>query len=84
MAILEYSTYSIQVANMTVPKEQQAVIFEENGSPLKFGKIKVGKPDFDEVLINIKYSGVCHTDLHAWKGDWPIPTRKPCVGGHEG
>lgn len=51
----------------SVPKEQQAVIFEENGAPLKFGKIKVGKPDFDEVLINIKYSGVCHTDLHAWK-----------------
>jgi len=69
---------------MAPPTEQQAVIFEANGAPLKFGKIKVGKPDFDEVLIRIKYSGVCHTDLHAWKGDWPIPTRKPCVGGHEG
>lgn len=53
---------------MSVPTEQQAVIFEANGSPLKFGKIKVGKPAFDEVLININYSGVCHTDLHAWKG----------------
>lgn len=53
---------------MSVPREQQAVIFEANGAPLKFGKIAVGEPEFDEVLINIKYSGVCHTDLHAWKG----------------
>jgi propanol-preferring alcohol dehydrogenase len=32
----------------------------------------------------VKYSGVCHTDLHAWKGDWPLPTKLPLVGGHEG
>lgn len=34
--------------------------------------------------MNIKYSGVCHTDLHAVNGDWPIPTKLPLVGGHEG
>jgi propanol-preferring alcohol dehydrogenase len=27
---------------------------------------------------------VCHTDLHAMMGDWPIPTKLPLVGGHEG
>lgn len=42
------------------------------------------KPGPDEVLINIKYSGVCHTDLHAMQGDWPIPLKLPLVGGHEG
>lgn len=36
------------------------------------------------MLINIKYSGVCHTDLHALNGDWPLPTKMPLVGGHEG
>lgn len=36
------------------------------------------------MLVNIKYSGVCHTDLHAVNGDWPIPTKLPLVGGHEG
>ena len=36
------------------------------------------------MLINVKYSGVCHTDLHAMKGDWPLPTKMPLVGGHEG
>ena len=44
----------------------------------------VAKPGPDEVLVNIKYSGVCHTDLHAIHGDWPVPTKLPLVGGHEG
>ena len=35
-------------------------------------------------MIHVKYSGVCHTDLHAWKGDWPLATKLPLVGGHEG
>lgn len=36
------------------------------------------------MLVNIKYSGVCHTDLHAVNGDWPLATKLPLVGGHEG
>jgi len=44
----------------------------------------VQKPGPDEVLVNIKYSGVCHTDLHAVNGDWPLATKLPLVGGHEG
>jgi propanol-preferring alcohol dehydrogenase len=51
---------------------------------VSYKKIPVQKPGPDEVLINVKYSGVCHTDLHAMMGDWPIPTKLPLVGGHEG
>lgn len=55
---------------------------------MKEASSKTKKPDRlvgpDEVLINIKYSGVCHTDLHAVNGDWPLPTKLPLVGGHEG
>lgn len=49
-----------------------------------YKKIPVQKPGPDEVLINIKFSGVCHTDLHAVNGDWPLATKMPLVGGHEG
>jgi propanol-preferring alcohol dehydrogenase len=49
-----------------------------------YKKITVQKPGPDEVLVNVKYSGVCHTDLHAMMGDWPLPTKLPLVGGHEG
>ena len=50
----------------------------------KSNDIPVQKPGPDEVLVNIKYSGVCHTDLHAVNGDWPLATKLPLVGGHEG
>lgn len=55
-----------------VPTEQWAQVIESTGAPLQYKKIPVPKPGPDEVLVNIKYSGVCHTDLHAWQGDWPL------------
>ena len=36
-----------------------------------------------EVLLKMECTGVCHTDLHAAKGDWPIPAKTPLIGGHE-
>lgn len=42
------------------------------------------QPGPDEVLVNVKFSGVCHTDLHAMNGDWPLPVKMPLIGGHEG
>ncbi|MCJ1446716.1 MAG: alcohol dehydrogenase [Stictis urceolatum] len=67
-----------------IPEKQMAQVIEKTGGPVEFKEIPVPKPGPDEVLINIKYSGVCHTDLHAVNGDWPLPTKLPLVGGHEG
>ncbi|KAK6874338.1 Alcohol dehydrogenase 2 [Candida tropicalis] len=68
----------------TIPKTQKAVIFETNGGKLEYKDIPVPTPKANELLIHVKYSGVCHTDLHAWHGDWPLATKLPLVGGHEG
>jgi propanol-preferring alcohol dehydrogenase len=69
---------------MSIPELQWAQVAEQKGGPLIYKKIPVAKPGPDEVLVKIKYSGVCHTDLHALKGDWPLPSKMPFVGGHEG
>ncbi|CDK27758.1 unnamed protein product [Kuraishia capsulata CBS 1993] len=69
---------------MTIPKTQKAIVFETSGGPLLYKDIPVPTPKPTEILVNVKYSGVCHTDLHAWKGDWPLDTKLPLVGGHEG
>lgn len=37
-----------------------------------------------ECLVKIICTGVCHTDLHACRGDWPIKPVTPLIGGHEG
>ncbi|KAG7918305.1 hypothetical protein KL905_000646 [Ogataea polymorpha] len=68
----------------SIPKTQKAIVFETNGGPLLYKDIPVPQPKPNEILVNVKYSGVCHTDLHAWKGDWPLATKLPLVGGHEG
>ncbi|EWC44463.1 alcohol dehydrogenase 1 [Drechslerella stenobrocha 248] len=72
-------------ANGSIPTEQWAMVVEKKGGPCVYKKIPVPRPGPDEVLINIQYSGVCHTDLHAMMGDWPLDTKPlPLVGGHEG
>jgi len=67
-----------------IPKKQWAQVIEKTGGPVEYKEIDVQQPGPDEILINVKYSGVCHTDLHAVNGDWPLPTKLPLVGGHEG
>ncbi|KAI1944054.1 alcohol dehydrogenase [Ophidiomyces ophidiicola] len=67
-----------------LPTEQWAQVCPKVGGPLEYKKIPVPTPRHDEALINIKYSGVCHTDLHAMQGDWPLPVNMPLIGGHEG
>ncbi|ODQ46277.1 hypothetical protein PICMEDRAFT_72360 [Pichia membranifaciens NRRL Y-2026] len=71
-------------STFAVPEKQMGVIFETHGGPLEYKEIPVPTPKPTEILINVKYSGVCHTDLHAWKGDWPLAAKLPLVGGHEG
>ena len=36
------------------------------------------------MLVRIAASGVCHTDLHAADGDWPVKPHLPFIPGHEG
>ncbi|KAF2129360.1 GroES-like protein [Dothidotthia symphoricarpi CBS 119687] len=67
-----------------VPTEQWAQVIDKTGGPVEYRKIAVPTPGPDEVLVNIKYTGVCHTDLHALNGDWPLAVKLPLVGGHEG
>lgn len=47
---------------------------------------EVSKPQLEdgEVLVKIEACGVCHTDLHAAHGDWPVKPKLPLIPGHEG
>jgi propanol-preferring alcohol dehydrogenase len=67
-----------------IPTEQYAQVVEADGGPVVYKKVPVPTPGDEQVLVNIKFSGVCHTDLHAMNGDWPLPRDVPFIGGHEG
>lgn len=67
-----------------IPDKQWAQVVETPGSGVIYKDIPVQQPGPDEVSTNIKFSGVCYTDLHTMKGDWPLKPKWPLVGGHEG
>lgn len=75
---------AMPASRTSIPSMQKAVVFDVHSGPLVYKDIPVPQPKPNELLVNVKYSGVCHTDLHAWKGDWPLPVKLPLVGGHEG
>lgn len=55
--------------------------FKEN---LEIKEIPVPEVGPRDVLVKIHACGVCHTDLHACHGDWPVKPKLPLVPGHEG
>ncbi|WP_458527194.1 alcohol dehydrogenase AdhP [Onishia taeanensis] len=62
----------------------KAAVVHEFGQPLVIEDVPVPQPGPGEVLVKIKASGVCHTDLHAAHGDWPVKPAPPFIPGHEG
>ncbi len=62
----------------------KAAVVREFGKPLAIEEMASPAPGHGEVLVRIMASGVCHTDLHAADGDWPVKPAPPFVPGHEG
>src|SRR5689334_9201870 len=52
--------------------------------PLVVEERPVPQAGAGEVLVRIETSGLCHTDIHAAHGDWPVKPHLPFVPGHEG
>lgn len=61
-----------------------AAVVRTFDQPLTLDEIPIPEPGPNEVLVQIKASGICHTDLHAANGDWPVKPTPPFVPGHEG
>ncbi|EER61750.1 Alcohol dehydrogenase GroES domain protein [Acidovorax delafieldii 2AN] len=62
----------------------KAAVVREFGKPLRIEEVPVPVPDDNQILVKIEASGVCHTDLHAAEGDWPVKPQPPFIPGHEG
>jgi S-(hydroxymethyl)glutathione dehydrogenase/alcohol dehydrogenase len=60
----------------------RAAILWEQGAPLSVETAQLEDPGPGEVLVEVRAAGVCHSDLHPARGDWPM--RTPVVLGHEG
>ncbi|WP_217475875.1 alcohol dehydrogenase AdhP [Stutzerimonas stutzeri] len=62
----------------------KAAVAHAFGEPLRIEEVKVPLPGAGQILVKIEACGVCHTDLHAVEGDWPVRPSLPFIPGHEG
>jgi propanol-preferring alcohol dehydrogenase len=67
-----------------LPKTMKAAVVREFGAPLRIEEVEVKRPGKNQILVKVIASGVCHTDLHAVDGDWPVKPKMPLIPGHEG
>ena len=66
-----------------LPKKMKAAVLHAFGRPLQIEEMPVKEPRENQVLVKVITCGVCHTDLHACQGDWPVKPKVPLIPGHE-
>jgi len=65
-------------------RKMQAARVEQFGQALVMRELDVPTPGPGQILVKTEACGVCHTDLHARNGDWPVKPTLPFTPGHEG
>ena len=65
-------------------KTMKAAVVRAFGKPLTIDEVPVPEPGPGMIQVRIQACGVCHTDLHAAEGDWPVKPNPPFIPGHEG
>jgi len=62
----------------------KAAVVVRFGQPLELRECEIPVPGPGQILVKTEACGVCHTDVHAAKGDWPMKPTLPFIPGHEG
>ena len=62
-------------------KTMKAAVVNEFNQKLEIKEVPIPELEYGEILVKIKACGVCHTDLHAAHGDWPVKPKLPLIPG---
>jgi alcohol dehydrogenase, propanol-preferring len=65
-------------------RHMQAAQVVQFGQALALRELDIPTPGPGQILVKTEACGVCHTDLHAAGGDWPLKPALPFTPGHEG
>jgi propanol-preferring alcohol dehydrogenase len=80
MAIIELERRGGAPATTTM----RAAVVEDFTEPLVVKDVPKPVPGPGEIVVQVETSGLCHTDIHAAHGDWPVKPTPPFIPGHEG
>ena len=61
-----------------------AAVVHDFHEALRLEDVPKPVPGVGEIVVRIEASGLCHTDIHAAHGDWPVKPTPPFIPGHEG
>jgi propanol-preferring alcohol dehydrogenase len=61
----------------------KAAVVRQFNEPLRIEDLPIPEPGHGEVVVQVETSGLCHTDIHAAHGDWPVKPTPPFIPGHE-
>lgn len=64
--------------------KMKAAVLHEFNQALQIEEVDIPTPGPGQIVVKMQASGVCHTDLHAVEGDWPVKPTPPFIPGHEG
>lgn len=67
---------------MTTQSSKCAVILPEAKAKVEIRSFTVKPPEEGHITVKLEFAGICGTDPHLWKGDFPLPG--PIILGHEG
>jgi propanol-preferring alcohol dehydrogenase len=81
--LFHQDTRRTSMSNDVTPTMRAAVVTAFT-APLEVKDVPIPEPGPGEVLVRLETSGLCHTDIHAAHGDWPVRPTPPFVPGHEG
>jgi alcohol dehydrogenase, propanol-preferring len=74
-----------QTAPVNLPgATYRAAVVHDFHSPLTIEQVARRELTAGQVLVEVEASGLCHTDIHAAHGDWPVKPSPPFIPGHEG
>jgi propanol-preferring alcohol dehydrogenase len=62
----------------------KAAVVHDFDRPLTVERVPAVPLASGQVRVRVEASGLCHTDIHAAHGDWPVKPSPPFVPGHEG
>ncbi|HWB22079.1 MAG TPA: alcohol dehydrogenase AdhP [Gaiellaceae bacterium] len=81
MAAVEERTREEIAADTTT---YRAAVVHDFTQPLTIDEVPRPELEVGQILVKVEASGLCHTDIHAAHGDWPVKPSPPFIPGHEG